>query len=534
MKKLFHRTSGLVHAVLTALLLVLVSACSPSEPSPTPPNPGGEDPTPVIPPQKEWLKFNDAGELAELPIPFVGFGEAPEAAKKWESAWGSTLATEKETGSNLELCFDTNTTRGRNFHRIYSFETQKLIQSAYDLDAKLLFDANSSTPVLNSHFSELLSRAGYTRVEDANADKICFSNGNLSFYFAYSKEDPTLALVEVILKKEDTVSKWDLKDFPFMSKSKEIKDFSEDEIRKHEANVGRHYSEEQSQANVTLAFNDPENKTNFSLVKYDRKDGVESDGTPRKAQIVMRSENIASIDLLDSPEGESYLLKNGFKFQKILDSGQLKARVYKAEELGYSLTVADDFGGNGGTIWVLDNVEVGGGSDPGTDPDERPAYYLPIYAWDAPITEDSPIITMEKERGFTATFSPAEEEDEFGFPKPASIDSEPPYDKDYSLSVAKKLGVYAFSYEINKYSDDPVHNVKASMYLNYSMKTDKQKEGFEGLVKFLESEGFVLMKGGQYKDQITHFYNSTDKVLVEINYFMGSLMVTFTYEESYE
>lgn len=545
MKK--NTTLGFKIAIaLVALFTTALYSCKDPEPKPNPPI-NNEDPKkpdkPDNPDQpdnpddpqkgdfKEWLVFDEAGNLATVPIPFADFTKGATEVKAWEKEYGSTLYKETTDKGVTSLFFDTNDPKKLNEKRFYSLKDGKLQASIYSIASKLIFEPTLTKNVPNDAFELLLAKEGYTASPQQPKDGVSYTNGKYNLIYSYNStnKELTLAMVMPAVKGAGEYKfHANVKDLPLLMKGKYVKDYTEKEIKAYEEKLGRLYSDKLSKTDQQLTFlADASIQTNFQKVVYDRKDGQNSDGTPRSAQILATSLSIPSVTLLKTPDAEKYLREQGFEFEKEIAFGGTSALIYNAKSLGFKLTVAnvDDKS----TMWVFDKYALVGGEDP--NPQEgRKAYYLPFYLWDAPIAEGSPIMEKEKARGFEVKFTAAEEETaDNPLPRPAEITARVPFDRDYASSDPKKLGMVSFTYSIDKYAKDPSKNVKVDMLLNYmGASKELQKKGKLEFCEFIQGEGFQL-ESGTTADDLMIFYNAKDKVQVQVSSMFNSVMVEFKY-----
>lgn len=529
-------------ALLTIFAATMLAGCKHDpkpdpQPNPDPQNPSKEDPKKTDNPNtakdfKEWLKFDEAGNLATVPIPFADFSKGIEEVKAWEKEYGSTLYKESTNEGKTSLFYDTNDPKKLNVKRFYRFGGGKLEASIFSIASKLIFESTLAKAIPNDAFELILKKEGYTLTkEQPKRDGVSYTNGKYNIIFNYStgNREITMAVVLPATKGGSDYSfQSDVKDLPLLLKGKYVKDYSETDVKAHEKNLGRVYSDKMSKSGERLVFlADGSTRTNLQKVVYDQKDGQNSDGSPRKAQIVATSLSIPNVEMLKTPEVKQYLQNQGFVYEKEVSFSGSSAFIYDAKDLGFKLTIASVDGKS--TMWVFDKYAIKGGQDP--NPQKiREAYYLPLYMWDAPITESSPIIAKEKERGMKVTFRPAETTGVL--PRGAEINVEPPYDRDYGSSL-KKLGISMISYSIDKYAKDPSKNVKAEWLLNYLNSKDKVEQGIKEAQAYLEEKGFVLKEGNGAANEVTCYYHEKDKVVAVISRMFGGCVVSFKYCETW-
>lgn len=524
-------------ALSAFIAFTFISSCREPKPTPNPnPNPGNtEDPNknpekPPVNPEKgefkEWLALDNEGNLTAVPIPFADFTKGIEEVKAWEKEHGSTLYNEKKDNKSVALFFNTNDPKKLNEKRFYTITSGKLVNAAFSIASKLVFESSFSSLTPSDSFEALLQKEGYTKIDDPKKQSLIYTNGKYNLTYSYNSKNKNIAL-GMVFPASGQAGKYafhkDIKDLPLLLGDKWIKDYGEKAIKEYEAKVGRLYSEKSSQADTQLVFlADASIKTNFQEVKYDLKDRGDM-----KAEIICKSLSIPNIAMVKTPEGEQYLKAQGFVFEKEASIGQLKAYTFIANDLGFRLTIAQF--DKKTTMWVFDKIAIKGGKQPAPT-EKRKDYYLPLYMWDAPISADSPLIAAEKKRGMEkVTFRPGETEGTY--PRPAEITAEPVWDIDYSSSRAKKLGISSITYQEDKYASHPTNKLKAIWNLNYFSKKELRDKGIQTAIAFLEENGFVKKEGNGKDNEITEYYNAKDKVAARISRLFGDCSITFTYSE---
>lgn len=485
--------------------------------------------TPDIPKKefKQWLELNEAGELTKVPIPFTDLSKSVDDIKAWEDGYGSTLY--KETSEMLG--FNTNDPKGLNPRRLYGIAKNKLTSMAYEIASKLIFEPTLTKDTPNDAFELVLKNEGFKKVDGSKKGSMEYTNDKVMISFSYTEKDKnmTLAVVIPLRKKTDSGYKFynDVKDFPLLIKDKYVTEYTLDEIKAYEKKVNRIFSEKQSNDKLAVFGATEAEHTNFQMVKYELQDGKNSDGTDKKAGIVAISFSINSTDILRSKEYEDYVIAQGFKFEKELASSGIKILYYRNDEQGVRLMVTDyPSSKTPATMWVFEKYTKKGNDTP---TEKRKAFYLPVMAYNAPISENSDIIKLEKERGFTATFKP-KSTDKYG-ERPARIESEPPFDSQYAIGVGKKPGITGFTYMISK---ELKGDYRVEVIANLNKVNGKNKDaGITELKEFVLSQGFqFFMKGdlGNGMGNYECYYDDINKILLTIQYFMGDAVPSFTRE----
>lgn len=477
---------------------------------------------------KEWLQFDDKGELSKVPIPFADFTKGKAEVKAWEEGYGSTLYEEGDT----KLFYNTNDPKQLNPKRFYQFDSQELLwANSYAIATKLVFDVTQEQPVINKSFLAVLQAEGY-KLEEGE-ERPTYSNGTYSISLDYSPYNRALALVVImasIREPESPNFNPEAQDFPLFLPDKYIKDYDEIAIREYETKVGRTYNEQQSKPGEKLVFSPlaGDNRVNLQLVTYERRDGTYENGTPKVASIICLSNNITSEEMLARPEVKQYITAQGFTFEKKIP-GESAIYVYKAPKIGFGLYVS--VLGNNTTVWIFTKTSIVEKENP--NPEElRKPWYLPLFKWGATISENSPLIDDEKGRGFTAEYKLADPE---GTPVPRCnrIESQPPHDSDYAFG-GSKAGVAFFVYGDDKGSANPGTVETISIGFNDKFQRDKRNYQDEELKQFFISEGFEYKGEGSLSlFKFREYYHPGQKVYLQIATGSGFTFGTFTYLEEW-
>lgn len=473
----------------------------------------GEKPVEFV----QWLELNEQGELTAVPIPFSDFSKGKNEAKEWEAHYKSELYKETQT----DLFFRTNDPAGLNTARFYTFSSKGLLLAAtYAIASRLIFDMNSSEAALNESFEVLLYKSGFKEVKSEKTT--LYDNGTLVLSFNKSEKNPEQTLATVMPSSQTAEGKFNpnAKDFPLLLADKSLPDYEETAIDQHEEKIGRCYSEKLSKEGEVRAFiADPKTSgINLHIVKYDRKDGTYSDGSPKKAGILATSYSISGA-MLEQEEVKRYITSQGFEFEKTIDLNAMKAYKYINKSAGFSMMVINS--GDNFTLWHFEKLAV---LPPQPNPEKkREEFYLPFFDWDTPIDEHNPIIEKEKARKFTAEVKPADPEDDIA-PRPIRIDSFAPFDIEYSK---EKSGVAGFTYMENKAAEKPGVVGLISMAMTATWDKNKRTLDDEKLLAFLQGEGFTLTDKKDGDTSFRTYFSSKYNVTLEMYYFMNMTLATF-------
>lgn len=502
-------------AISAITLPLIFSSCRDPKKKEEPNNPDTTDTTKVDPNNpdengdtistfKPLLKFASDGTLAEIPIPFVEFGASQDAILKWEKEYGSQCEN-KGTAIVVKTLDPDN----KQPMRVYEVKEGKLKQSSIALLPQYIF---SSTNTLTDEMELLLNKDGYQPIENEKG-LLIYNNGKLMLSFSSTTEGKW-ALITYMPSPSSPVSKFDpaLKDFPLLLKNTKIEEYKVDEIKAHETKLGVRTLNTTKSTATKLIFTNSEGKTNFQEVTYNLVAGSYG------GDIKVMSQSL-NFEMARTEDFKQYMKNNGFEFEKEQTMQGIQFIKYINKTLAVRCEINDAMGKSNqlGMFFVYAPDLL----DPNEDDPEtekiREALYLPIFSWGAELSEKSPLLEQEKARKFTAKFKPAGE-DQYG-PIPASIESEPPFDKDYSFSLGTKPGLIGFIYKYDKYNNTDKYSSSQVSHVQLIFNKVWIKEQRPGnhpeLKNFLEKNGFEY-KGSQkaaYGDALNHeYYNATKKV----------------------
>lgn len=323
----------------------------------------------------------------------------------------------------------------------------------------------------------------------------------------------------------------DAKDFPLFLK-KNIDKYTDAEIKDYEQKLGLRPTCNPQGGNLEFTTTpETQGRTNFYRVVYER--------VGKNVDIVAYSKSVKSVESLEEPAKKQWLENNGFSFVKTVTYSGLTVYNYTNKEQGFTLLVAAR--GNSECFFVF-TYGTSGGDDPAPDPNKkREALYIPFFeAFGKPISGDSPIIQLEKNRKFKAEFKAGDLSTTP--PVQPEIMALPPFDVEYARpNGAGKAGISSISYSKTKADTEDVVTI---ISVGFNTAWNKTQISDDALFReFLQGNGFefksqenvnqYMMKGTLYT-----YYNATNKVLA--SYFIdksgasyAASFVTFTQDDSF-